>query len=114
MEYSRTCGSSRRSSVMCLVGSAAAVFVTLGVTQGPFVGLACVVIFLVYQNLENHVIQPLIVGRAVDLSPPVTMVAALVGVSAGGLIGGLFAIPLLGATKAIYLSTREQREPQTE
>jgi predicted PurR-regulated permease PerM len=34
------------------------------------------------------------------------MVAALVGVAAGGLVGGLFAIPLLGATKAIYLSTR--------
>ena len=59
-----------------------------------------------YQQLENHVLQPLIIGRAVRLSPPATMVAALVGVSAGGLVGGLFAIPLLGATKAIYLSTR--------
>jgi predicted PurR-regulated permease PerM len=87
-----------------------AVFVLLGVTQGVFVGILCVVIFLVYQNFENHVIQPLIIGRAVDLSPPVTMVAALVGVSAGGLIGGLFAIPLLGATKAIYLSTRHPEE----
>ena len=68
--------------------------------------IACLVIFLVYQQLENHVLQPLIIGRAVRLSPPATMVAALVGVSAGGLVGGLFAIPLLGATKAIYLSTR--------
>jgi predicted PurR-regulated permease PerM len=88
------------------------VFVLLGLTQGPLVGVVCVVIFLVYQNFENHVIQPLIVGRAVDLSPPVTMVAALVGVSAGGLIGGLFAIPLLGATKAIYLSTRHPEEAE--
>ena len=59
-----------------------------------------------YQQIENHVLQPLIIGRAVRLSPPATMVAALVGVAAGGLVGGLFAIPLLGATKAIYLSTR--------
>ena len=64
------------------------------------------VIFLVYQNLENHVIQPLIIGRAVSLSPPVTMVAALVGVSAGGIVGALFAVPIVGATKAIYLSSR--------
>jgi predicted PurR-regulated permease PerM len=85
-----------------------AVFVLLGVSQGAFTGLACLAIFLFYQNLENHVIQPLIVGRAVNLSPPVTMVAALVGVSAGGLIGGLFAIPLLGAAKAIYLSARHE------
>lgn len=83
-----------------------AVFVLLAVTQGAGVGLIALAIFLVYQQLENHVLQPLIVGRAVRLSPPATMVAALVGVAAGGLVGGLFAIPLLGATKAIYLSTR--------
>jgi predicted PurR-regulated permease PerM len=83
-----------------------AVFVLLGLTQGAFVGLTCLAIFLVYQQLENHVLQPVIIGRAVRLSPPATMVAALVGVSAGGLVGGLFAIPLLGASKAIYLSTR--------
>ena len=73
-----------------------------------------------YQQLENHVLQPLIIGRAVRLSPPATMVAALVGVAAGGLVGGLFAIPLLGATKAIYLvdplpgDRRRSREPEPE
>lgn len=83
-----------------------AVFVLLALTQGAVIGIIALVIFLVYQQLENHVLQPLIIGRAVRLSPPATMVAALVGVAAGGLVGGLFAIPLLGATKAIYLSTR--------
>jgi predicted PurR-regulated permease PerM len=82
------------------------VFVLLALTQGAWVGLIALVIFLVYQNLENHVLQPLIVGRAVSLSPPATMVAALIGVSAAGVIGGLFSVPLLGAMKAIYLSTR--------
>jgi predicted PurR-regulated permease PerM len=82
------------------------VFVALALSQGAWIGLIALIIFLVYQQLENHVLQPLIVGRAVHLSPPATMVAALVGVSAAGVIGGLFAIPLLGATKAIYLSTR--------
>ena len=33
-------------------------------------------------------LQPVIIGRAVQLSPPATMVAALVGVSAGGVVGG--------------------------
>jgi predicted PurR-regulated permease PerM len=82
------------------------VFVLFGLTQGALIGLACLGWFIVYQQLENHVLHPVIVGRAVRLSPPATMVAALVGVSAGGLVGGLFAIPLLGATKAIYLSIR--------
>ncbi len=81
-------------------------FVLLGFTRGVGTGVTCLVIFLGYQQLENHVIGPLVVGRAVSLSPPSTMVAALIGVSAGGLVGALFAVPLLGAAKAIYLSWR--------
>jgi predicted PurR-regulated permease PerM len=34
------------------------------------------------------------------------MVAALIGVAAGGVVGGMLAIPMLGATKAIYLALR--------
>jgi predicted PurR-regulated permease PerM len=82
------------------------VFVTLGLTQGVATGVICLVVFLAYQQLENHVLQPLIIGRAVRLSPPTTMIAALVGVSAGGVIGALFAVPIVGATKAVYLATR--------
>jgi predicted PurR-regulated permease PerM len=81
-------------------------FVGLALTQSAVVGVICLVVFLVYQQIENHVLQPVIIGRAVRLTPPATMVAALVGVAAGGVIGGLLAIPLLGATKAIYLALR--------
>jgi predicted PurR-regulated permease PerM len=81
-------------------------FVAFGLSQGAVIGVICLVVFLVYQQLENHVLQPLIIGRAVRLTPPSTMVAALIGVAAGGVIGGLLAIPLLGASKAIYLALR--------
>jgi predicted PurR-regulated permease PerM len=62
--------------------------------------------FMLYLQLENNVIQPLLVGRAVQLSPPATMAAALIGVSAGGVVGALLAVPLTGAAKAIYLDRR--------
>ena len=52
-------------------------FVALGLTQSAVVGVICLVVFLVYQQTENHVLQPLIIGRAVRLTPPATMVAAL-------------------------------------
>ena len=81
-------------------------FVAFGLTQSALVGVICLVVFLVYQQTENHVLQPLIIGRAVRLTPPSTMVAALIGVAAGGVIGGLLAIPLLGASKEIYLALR--------
>ena len=90
------------------------VFVALGFTQGGVVGVAALAIFLVYQQLENHVLQPVIIGRAVHLSPPSTMVAALVGVAAGGVVGALFAVPLLGATKAVYLALRGRPGERTE
>jgi putative heme transporter len=56
--------------------------------------------------VENNVLSPLIVGKTVDLSPPATMTAALVGVSAAGVVGALVAVPLLGTAKAIYLELR--------
>lgn len=81
-------------------------FVALGFAQSPATGVMCLAVFLIYQQMENHLIQPLIIGRAVDLTPPSTMVAALIGVAAGGVVGGMLAIPLLGASKAIYLALR--------
>jgi 2-dehydro-3-deoxygluconokinase len=61
------------------------------------------VFFVLYLQFENNVLSPLVVGKSVDLSPPATMTAALVGVSAGGVVGALVAVPLLGAAKAVYL-----------
>jgi len=80
-----------------------ALFVLLGATQGPTTLLICLAYFLVYQQFENHVLQPVIVGEAVDLSPPVTMIAALVGASAFGVPGALVAIPVIGTVKAIAI-----------
>jgi len=81
-------------------------FVILGLTQGAGVGVACLVFWALYLQFENHLLSPLIVGRSVDLSPPATMTAALVGVSAAGVVGALVAVPLLGTAKAVYLELR--------
>lgn len=81
-------------------------FVLLGLTQGAGVGLACAVFFVLYLQFENNILSPLVVGQAVELSPPATMCAALIGVSAAGVVGALLAVPLLGAAKAVYLELR--------
>ena len=86
-------------------------FILLGLSRGPGTGAACGLVFLVYMNIENHLIQPLLIGNAVKLSPPVTMVAALIGVAAGGVVGALLVIPVVGAVKAVYLELR--RPPAT-
>jgi predicted PurR-regulated permease PerM len=81
-------------------------FVLLGLTQGVGTGLACAGGFVVYQQAENNLIGPLVIGQVVKISPPVTMAAALIGVSAGGVVGALIAVPIVGAVKSFYLELR--------
>ncbi len=78
-------------------------FVLLGFTESATTGVVCLIAFVLYLNFENHILSPLIVGEAVDLSAPTTMVGAIVGASVAGVPGALVAVPLLGAAKAIYL-----------
>jgi predicted PurR-regulated permease PerM len=86
-------------------------FVLLGLTRGAGTAVACAAFFIVYLQIENHVIQPLVVGRAVKLSPPATMTAALIGVSAGGVVGALIAVPVVAAAKVVYLELRPRPSP---
>jgi predicted PurR-regulated permease PerM len=78
----------------------------LAVTEGPVKGVIALVVYLVYQQVESNIVQPAVVGRAVNLSPPTTMLAALIGGAAAGVPGALAATPLVGTVKAIYLEVR--------
>ena len=60
-----------------------------------------VVFFVVYQQLENNVLQPLIFRRTVAIHPLVVIVALLVGASLLGIVGALLAIPIAGALQII-------------
>jgi putative heme transporter len=86
------------------------VFVTLALTQGAVTGVLALVLFVAYMSSENYLIQPAVVGKAVNLSPPATMVAAIVGGAAMGVPGALIATPLVGSVKAIYLASRQPAE----
>ena len=83
---------------------------SVGVPTAIGVGL----LFIVYMNFENNVIQPAIIGEAVDLSPPVTMLAVLIGGAAAGLPGALVSTPVVGATKRLYLEYRGQAPPESD
>jgi len=81
-------------------------FVALAFTQGPTKGLLALLAFLVYQQLENNVVHPIIVGKSVKLSAATTTIAALVGATAGGVVGALIAVPFLGVAKTFYMDLR--------
>jgi predicted PurR-regulated permease PerM len=83
----------------------------LALTQGPVVFVVVVVLYIVYLNLENHVISPAIIGNAVDVTPATTMLAVLIGGAAAGVPGALVATPLVGAVKQLYLQLRWGQRP---
>ncbi len=83
----------------------------LALTQGVFVFVAVVGLYVLYMTLENHVISPAVVGQAVDVSPPTSMLATLIGGAAAGVAGALVATPLVGATKQLYLQLRWGQQP---
>jgi hypothetical protein len=81
-------------------------FVELGWVKGVIV----IVFFIVYQQLENHILQPIIYGRTVQLTPLVVLVSVLIGAELAGVLGALAAIPVAGIVQAIgreFLSNRE-------
>ncbi len=81
-------------------------FAVLGFSVSPTRGLICAGIYFVYMEFENYVLGPAIVGEAVDLSPPATLIAALIGGATAGVVGAMASTPLCGAIKAIYREVR--------
>jgi predicted PurR-regulated permease PerM len=64
-------------------------------------GIIVLVFFIVYQQLENHFLQPVIYGRTVQLSPLTVLISVLVGAELAGIIGALAAIPVAGAIQVL-------------
>ena len=88
-----------------------ALLAVLALAAGAGTALVVVALYVIYMNAENHLIQPAIVGTAVDLSPPTTMLAALVGGAAVGIPGALIATPMVGAGKRLYFEFRPGGAP---
>jgi predicted PurR-regulated permease PerM len=63
--------------------------------------LVVIAFFIVYQQVENHVLQPLVYGRTVRLSPLAVLCAVLIGAKLAGILGALLAIPIAGSLLAI-------------
>ncbi len=70
------------------------------------------VFFVVYQQIENHVIQPLVYGRTVQLSPLAVLLSVLVGAELAGVLGALAAIPVAGALQVVFVDWRRHRIEQ--
>ncbi|MFB4313129.1 AI-2E family transporter [Actinomadura sp. 21ATH] len=101
------------TALIPLIGATiGAVVVTLvAFLNGLPEGIASIVFYVIYQQVENYLVYPRIMKRTVDVQPAVTIVAALVGAALLGVIGALLAIP---TAAAISLVIREVFLPRQE
>ena len=78
-------------------------------TQGFTPGIVTAIVFLVYTQIENHVLNPVVMSKTARINPLLVFIAVLVGASIGYLIGGIFggfvaallAIPTAGALQVL-------------
>ena len=78
--------------------------------HSPLTALIVLGYYILYQQIENYLIQPRIQANSTNMSPLLIFIAVVVGVSFGGIIGGLFAIPIAGCIRIIALEyLRSQR-----
>jgi len=94
-----------------LAGATIALIVvgTISFLHSITAGIVVVVFFIVYQQLENHILQPLIYGKTVKLSPLAVLIAVLIGAALAGVIGALAAIPIAGAIQVVIRDLMRER-----
>src|SRR5271167_898877 len=89
-------------------------------------GIVTLVVFLVYTQVENHILNPVVMSRTVKVNPLLVLLAVFVGADIGSWVGGLFggfvaallAIPIAGAiqviTREVWIATDPDKLPPIE
>jgi predicted PurR-regulated permease PerM len=75
------------------VSGAVAVFFAF--LQSPTIAVAVLILWIVTQQLESHVVVPVVMSRSVGINPVLVILAVLVGGTLGGIVGALIAIPVV-------------------
>ena len=95
-------------------------------THSITAGIVTAIVFIAYQQVENHILNPVIMSKTVKISPLLVLIAVVVGASLGSLVGGLFggfvaallAIPAAGAlqvlVKEVWQATAPPPAPPAE
>ena len=88
---------------------AAIIVSAVGFIHSIVAGVVLIVFFIVYQQIENHLLQPLVYSRTVRLSPLVILVAVLIGAELAGVLGALAAIPVAGTIQVLLIAWLQHR-----
>jgi predicted PurR-regulated permease PerM len=88
---------------------AAIIVSSVGFIHSIAAGIVLIIFFIVYQQIENHLLQPLVYSRTVRLSPLAILVSVLIGAELAGVLGALAAIPVAGTIQVLLVAFLEER-----
>ena len=99
------------ADLLPLVGATVGAIPTIAIAflQSTGAGIAVLVMYIVYQQLENHLLQPVVMSRTVHLNPLGVLLSVLVGVELAGFVGALLAIPAAGAIQVVIRDLWDDR-----
>lgn len=76
--------------------------VAIALLVSPWQAFGVIVSYVIIQQVENHFLVPLVMRRAINLNPVLTIFALLVGAKLGGILGAIIAIPMLAVILVIW------------
>lgn len=88
----------------------AAIAIAVALAVSPVKALFVLIAFVIIQQLENHLIVPLIMKKAVGLNPVIVIVVLLIGAKLGGPIGAIMAVPITTALSVFISDLLEKEE----
>ncbi len=98
--------------VVPVIGTSIAAIAIVGVTfatSGSTAGFVCAGVYLAYQQVENHVLQPAVQTRTLKMNPLMIVLALIVGTGLAGVLGALLALPVAGALQVLLEDVLERR-----
>jgi predicted PurR-regulated permease PerM len=100
------------ADLLPLVGATIGAIPTIAIAflHSTGAGIAVVVWYIVYQQIENHILQPVVMSRTVNLNPLLVLLSVLVGVELAGFVGALLAIPAAGAIQVVVRDLWDERQ----
>jgi len=81
--------------------------ILIGLSYSPIIGVYCVILYIVVQQLENNLIVPIIMKKATGLHPIITLIAMVIGGKLAGIIGVLLAVPTTIFIETILIESQK-------
>jgi predicted PurR-regulated permease PerM len=100
------------ADLLPLVGATIGAIPTIAIAflDSSGAGIAMLIFYIVYQQIENHLLQPVVMSRTVNLNPLLVLLSVLVGVELAGFVGALLAIPAAGVIQVVVRDLWDDRQ----